>query len=174
MEIRRVLGVLCFIAIAVFSFGFAFAQHASAENRRLDVKVMTRNMDPGADPAAIAQADFNDPNSVVAVVQGMVADIYDSRITERAALIAAEIARTKPDLVALQEATTWKIEMASPAVEFDQLTLLLDALKALGQHYRVAASQALTDVEAPGLIRYTDHDVILVRSDLPREELSVS
>jgi endonuclease/exonuclease/phosphatase family metal-dependent hydrolase len=43
-----------------------------------------------------------------------------------------------------------------------------------GQHYKVAAAQKLTDVSLPGVISYTDNNVILVRSDLPPNRLLVS
>lgn len=158
------------IAVAVFSICFVFTSLASAGDQNLQVKVMTRNMYPGADPAVIAIAD---ESNVVDVVIGMVDSIVQSRIPDRAALLAAEIAKTKPDLVALQEATTWKIEMASPTVEINQLDLLMKALKRLGQHYKIAAIQKLTDVELPGLMSYTDSDVILVRADLPHNQLHV-
>jgi endonuclease/exonuclease/phosphatase family metal-dependent hydrolase len=161
MNIRRAFS-LYFLTVAVFSICFAFASSASAENRDLQIKVMTRNMYPGADLAVIAAAD---ESNLVEVVGGVVENIIQSNIPDRAELLAAEIARTKPDLVALQEATTWKIEMISPTVELNQLDLLMNALKMRGQHYRIAAIQKLTDVELPRLIRYTDSDVILVRAD---------
>jgi endonuclease/exonuclease/phosphatase family metal-dependent hydrolase len=159
-----------FITVAVFSICFLFTSLASAGNQNLQVKVMTRNMYPGADPAVIATAD---ETTVVDVVSGIVESIFQSRIPDRAALLAAEIARTKPDLVALQEATTWKIEMGSPAIEINQLDLLMKALKRVGEHYKIAAIQKLTDVELSGLISYTDHDVILVRSDCTFNQMHV-
>jgi endonuclease/exonuclease/phosphatase family metal-dependent hydrolase len=169
MKIRRAFS-LYFLAVAVFSICFAFASPALAENQDLQIKVMTRNMDPGADPAVIATAD---ESNIVDVVGDAVESIIQSRIPDRAKLLAAEIARTKPDLVALQEATTWKIEMASPTVEIKQLDLLLNALKAFGQHYKVAAIQKLTELELPGLISYADSDVILVRADCGPDQLHV-
>jgi endonuclease/exonuclease/phosphatase family metal-dependent hydrolase len=169
MKIRRAFSSY-FLVFAVVSISFAFASPAWAENRDLGIKVMTRNMYPGADLAVIAAAD---ESNIVEVVGGVVESIIQSNIPDRAVLLAAEIARTKPDLVALQEATTWKIEMLSPAVELNQLDLLMKALRRLGQHYKIAAIQKLTDVELPGLIRYTDSDVILVRADLPPNRLNV-
>jgi endonuclease/exonuclease/phosphatase family metal-dependent hydrolase len=171
MSVRRMFGALCIIAVAVVSVCFAFVSPAPAGDRSLQVKVMTRNMYPGADPSVIIAAD---ENNIIEIVEGIVDSIIQSKIPLRAALLASEIARTKPDLVALQEATTWKIEMVSPAVEINQLDLLLYYLRMFGQHYKAVAVQELTDVELPGLIRYTDHDAILVRSDLPPDHLSVS
>jgi endonuclease/exonuclease/phosphatase family metal-dependent hydrolase len=169
MKIRRAFS-LYFLVVTVFSICFAFASPASAENRDLRIKVMTRNMYPGADLAVIAAAD---ESNLVEIVGGVVESIIQSNIPDRAELLAAEIARTNPDLVALQEATTWKIEMMSPTVELNQLNLLMNALKTFGRHYKIAAIQKLTEVELPGLIRYTDSDVILVRADLPPNQLRV-
>jgi endonuclease/exonuclease/phosphatase family metal-dependent hydrolase len=168
MKTRRAFSITCIIAVAVLLICFAFVPAASAENRDIHVKVMTRNMDPGVDPAAVAlaetQADF----------EAAIAGIIQSNIPERAKLMAAEIAQTKPDLVALQEATIWKIELMSPVVEYDQLNLLQYYLQKFGQHYKVAAIQKLTAVELPGVLGYTDRNVILVRSDLPPDQLYVS
>jgi endonuclease/exonuclease/phosphatase family metal-dependent hydrolase len=91
--------------------------------------------------------------------------VIDSRVPERAALLAAEIAGNKPDLVALQEVTKWKIKGTHGMIVLDQLELLLDSLRDAGQPYRVVALQRLTDVQMHGLIGYTDHDAILLRSD---------
>ena len=116
MRTRKAFGVLCIIAVAVFSICFVLTSPASAEDRDFHVKVMTRNMDPGVDPEAIALAETQ------ADIEAAIQAIIQSNIPARASMVAAEIARTKPDLVALQEATIWKIEIFSPDVEFNQLS----------------------------------------------------
>ena len=167
MRFRKAFCVTCIVAVAVLSICFAFTSPALTANRDLRVKVMTRNMDPGVDLAAIALA--TDPNALASAVAG----IFQSNIPERARLVAAEIAQAKPDLVALQEATRWRIELESGTVVFDQLDLLLACLTKSGQHYRKAVVQTLTDVQLDAL-GYTDSDVILVRSDQPPDQLVVS
>jgi hypothetical protein len=96
----------------------------------------------------------------------------------RAAKIADEIARTKPDVVALQEAMLWRTQSPSdftttPAttVAYDYLQILLAALAARGQTYAVATFSENLEQELPvtllGLdIRFTDREAILVRQGL--------
>ncbi|HTY63433.1 MAG TPA: endonuclease/exonuclease/phosphatase family protein [Acidobacteriota bacterium] len=127
------------------------------------VKVMTRNMYPGADLGVIAGVDAD---NLEEVVQTTMESVIRSRIPKRAAQIAAEIAENKPDLVALQEATTWGFKSAHGWTELDQLDSLMDSLRKEGEHYKVAVVQTLTDFRVPDLISYTDHDVILVRASL--------
>jgi endonuclease/exonuclease/phosphatase family metal-dependent hydrolase len=165
VRLQRKLVMLSFTVIAVFSICFAFVSPASAQYRDHTVKVMTRNMYPGADLDAIAQA--GNPAELEAAIQATIESIIQSKVPERAALVAAEIAQNTPDLVALQEATKWRINSPRGTIVLDQLDLLLDSLRAMGQNYRVAVNQKLTDVHLRGVISYTDHDVILVRSGTP-------
>jgi len=169
MKTKKIFRIY-FIAVAVLSLCIVSSSFAFEGNRNFHVKVMTRNMYPGADPAVIAIANESNFEQVVG---GMITSIFESRPEDRAALLAAEIARTKPDLIALQEATTWKIDMVDPPVEINQLDLLMKSLRMYGQHYRIAAIQKLTDVVLPGVLSYTDHDVILVRSDVHANQLRV-
>jgi endonuclease/exonuclease/phosphatase family metal-dependent hydrolase len=169
MRIRKVIGAICIVAFAVFSICFAYTSPASAGNHDFPVKVMTRNMYPGADIAAVAVAA--DP---IQAIQDTIDSVIQSEIPARAALVAAEIARNKPDLVAIQEAAIWRIETGSGTIVLDQLDLLLNWLRLYGRHYRKAVVQKLTDVQIPGVIGYTDRDAIIVRSDLPPEQLIVS
>jgi len=164
------------ITVAVFLTSLFCLPSAAAENRTYNVKVMTQNMNPGADIAAVAFAP--DPQQAIAEIIGAV---LASDIPGRAALVAAEIARTKPDLVALQEASRWEIitgldDTGQPVMlVLDQLQQLLLALKAKDQHYRIAASNDLTEVDLAELagISYVDRDAVLVRSDLPPGQLKV-
>jgi endonuclease/exonuclease/phosphatase family metal-dependent hydrolase len=134
------------------------------DHNDVSVTVMTRNMFPGADLGIMAGADESNLQELVQIVM---TSVVQSRIPQRAAQIAAEISANKPDLVALQEATTWKFRGAHGWVVLDQLDLLMDSLRKTGAHYRIAVVQDLTDIQIPDLISYTDHDVILVRSDTP-------
>ena len=165
MRIRKAL-----VAVAVFAMCFILMSPLLAENHSNTAKVLTRNMYPGADLAVFATV--GDEGSFMAAVLATIDDINASDIPERAAGIAAEIAKTKPDLVALQEATTWTIRGDSGTVVINQLDLLMKALKASGQHYKIALVQNLTDIDM-GVMAYADHDVILVRSDLPRSQLNI-
>jgi endonuclease/exonuclease/phosphatase family metal-dependent hydrolase len=128
---------------------------------------------------------------------GTVTEVFDTVVTSQPATrmggVADRIAARMPDLVAVQEAS--RIRNQSPGdlvvggstpatdVTYDYLALLVDALKARGAHYTVAASTEEVDVEMPMLniqsgkiddVWLTDRDAILVRTDLPPGQLRVS
>jgi endonuclease/exonuclease/phosphatase family metal-dependent hydrolase len=163
MEIQRAFGKMLLILSATILISCFSLSPAWAGKQASTIKVMTRNMYPGANLGIIATAqDAQGLNEAVTIITQQV---IDSRIPERASLIAAEIVENRPDLIALQEVTRWKINGVHGMIVFDQLELLMDSLRESGQHYRVVALQRLTDVQMKGLIGYTDHNVILLRSD---------
>jgi endonuclease/exonuclease/phosphatase family metal-dependent hydrolase len=159
MRIRRAFSFLCIIAVAVISVSFVFASPAPAKNQDYDVKVMTRNMDAGTDFNLVAVASAETAEAAIMLT---ISEVVASNIPERAARLAAEIAETKPDIIGLQEVTTWDIPILS--IKLDQLDLLMKSLRAQGQHYRLAAIQELTRIEIPDVVTFIDHNVILVRS----------
>ena len=170
---KKSLSTMSLTLVAILSIWVVFVSPVRAESSDPKVKVMTRNMYPGADLAVIATATTADE------FEAGILKIYQSDIPGRAALLAGEIAHTKPDLIALQEVTTWKIEntgdqeFTQDDIEFNQLKLLLSSLELQEQHYIAVVVHKLTDVQLPGIIAYTDSDVILVRSDLPVGHLMV-
>lgn len=89
----------------------------------------------------------------------------------RAKAIASQIASRKPDLIGLQEAERWELEVSGFwAVVYDFVELLLDELKAIGLHYEAAArnhNRDLKDVpDSNGnKISFLDRDVILIRKE---------
>ena len=155
---------------------------AAAGDKTL-VRVMTRNMDAGTDLNYVAAATNN--TELLAAAFATLQEVVASRIPERAARLADEIAASKPDLVGLQEATLWRTgDLTVPAqntaktVLYDQIDLLVAALNDRGVPYRVAAVQVLSDVEVPvpqagKNVRFTDRNAILVRADLPPGHLDV-
>jgi endonuclease/exonuclease/phosphatase family metal-dependent hydrolase len=96
--------------------------------------------------------------------------------TRRARALAAEVKKTKPDLIALQEAAIWrrgpKDGSATPATDvvYDSTALLRQALQARGMTYRVVVARSWFDFEAPlGApynidARLTQRDVVLRRA----------
>jgi endonuclease/exonuclease/phosphatase family metal-dependent hydrolase len=150
------------------------------------VKVMTRNLYLGGDitrpiaatagksgiEALVAFANAND-------VTRKIVDQTD--FPSRAELLAAEIAQKKPDLVGLQEVTTWRrgdLDLShvgrpdSGIVDYDFLKILRSELDG---KYQVVRAQQESDVEGPAFpqtdpfqaqgndIRLTIRDVILRR-----------
>lgn len=116
-------------------------------------------------------------------------EINASNFAYRASVLAGEIHSNHPALVGLQEVTLWRtgtlnFSTTTPSattVLFDQLNLLLTDL---ANEYTAVAVQTLTDVEIPvpsfpqpvppagfaGLnVRYTDQNVVLVRTDLMQQ-----
>ncbi len=173
---RRVLARLASF-IAILSIGcLAPAFTTSAEAANAGVRVMTRNMDAGTDLNFLTAATT--PEEFVVGLIETIAEVDASNIPARATRLAAEIAASKPDLVGLQEVTTWDFTDASGHRTYDQLALLKAALAAAGAQYRVVAVQTLTDIpaEVPGLLtaRFIDHNAILARSDLPPGHLDVA
>src|SRR5262245_41474792 len=106
------------------------------------VRVLTQNMYIGADwtPIALAKKFPHFLDAITTVTQNIVA----TKPAERAAAMAAEIAKQRPDFVALHEA--WRLTAGGIIVE-DLLQSLLDNLKALGQPYALVGTVNDNDVD---------------------------
>src|SRR5712692_3374272 len=151
---------------------------------RAVVKVMAYNVDEGTDFEEDLAAALN-PNSTLADFAAAVQlTLYNVRATNpplRAQAIAAEIARTQPDLVSLEEVTIWRVGPGpNPTpVEFDFLQLIQDALAAQGQHYAAVAVAPEFDLKGPlpdfvTFVEAENRDVILARTDLPAGDFTLS
>lgn len=150
--------------------------------------VMSYNVYLGADIAAILGA----PNPIVLfdrVNTGWLA-VQASNPAERMGRIADEIVAGNPELVGLQEVTTYytqspgdgflgPTQRQASVVAYDFLAELMGALAARGAHYDVVSITRNTDAELYALplgqplggpsgydVRLVDHDVILARRDV--------
>jgi hypothetical protein len=143
--------------------------------------IMTRNMDLGSDygPALAAHDAASFEHGVTTIYNEIVA----SNIAERAAGVAVEIQQTMPTAVSLQEISlvqrfVWTGTQWSFLDQIDQLAALRTALAQLGLSYSLAAEVNELDIAAPSdagyLLRIRDSEVILVRSDLPANILTMS
>ena len=145
------------------------------------ITVMSRNLYLGADLDPVMAA--GSPEQIPALVGQAWNRIVLNDFPARADAFAREIQSTRPDVIGLQEVATFRIQrpgdflqgnpQAATVVEYDYLMLLLDALQARGLDYTIASVVENTDIELPagtasGLIdvRWTDHDVILVREGI--------
>ena len=156
------------------------------------VTVMTRNLYLGADitrPIRAAEGR-TDGDAVLALGHANrelreIVDRTDFHV--RARLLAEEIARTRPDLIGLQEVAMWRsgpLELDligqpnATVVDYDFLQLLLSALQDRDVGYDVVQVQQESDVEGPAFtgdpltgpaesaedVRLTVSDVILRRT----------
>lgn len=157
------------IAVLLLAVGVATA--AAAQNNST-VKIMTQNMDSGTDLGfALTALLYPDYLDLTTAVDLTLWEISVSDIPGRADLLAGKIADEHPDIVALQEASLWRVgptPETATEVLFDPLESLLNGLATRGTPYQVVAVNVLTDLALPGTngaLRYTDRDVMLVRSD---------
>ena len=134
------------------------------------VKVMTYNANEGSDFTEVLSAqslpDF------LAAVQITLNSVQASNPPLRMKAIAHQIKISQPDLVGLEEVTTWRVGPGpNPTpVLYDMLQELLDALNAQGQHYKAVAVVNQFQLQGPlpdfvNFVSATDTDVLLARSD---------
>lgn len=143
--------------------------------------VMTYNVYLGSSTESVLNVEnlLQVPTEVANVYKNVIAADFRGR----AAAIATSIKAHQPHLIGLQEMSLIRRQFPGdriaggsvPAEEvvMDFRKVLLDALKAEGLDYRIAAEVENIDVEMPmfadeGIVdvRLTDYDVILARSDV--------
>ncbi len=173
---------LFLILFCLLAAGVAPAQDPPAAT----LKILTYNVYEGTDFASVRALLSLPPEQQLAefpaAVGASLAQVIASDPVARAAAIATQIARTRPDVVVLQEANSWSITLPSgEPFEFDFTTALMAELAARGLNYSVAAT-------APGFVLgleevdpahhlpavTTDHNVVLVSGDLHPGEIAVS
>src|SRR3954454_6001823 len=134
---------------------------AAASAKPQDLKLMTRNLYLGADLIPLAAAP--DENTFEQAAAQRYQTVLNNNFPKRAKALAAEIRKTKPDLIGLQEVTTWrrgaggvKDGPQTPATQvvYDSTKALLKQLKARHTPYRVVVTRAWFDFEAPTALGY--------------------
>jgi endonuclease/exonuclease/phosphatase family metal-dependent hydrolase len=137
-----ITATLGLFAIVIGPITFAFADNGTT------VRVMTRNLHQGTSFEEALAATT--PAQFVAAVTTIYNNIVATKPMERAKAVAREIARERPDLVGLQEATILRNGTAPASnVVSDQLQALLSELRRLGHHYETVAIMPGIDPEAP-------------------------
>src|SRR5262249_48319081 len=139
----------------------------------------TYNLDNGSDLVPLLTA--TSPAQIPGAVSAVLAQVQASDIPARAQVLAEEIAAARPELIGLQEASVWTVQpfgSPAPTATYDILGDMPGDLAARGQHYAVAVpapafAGALPDA-AGELVALQDFNVILVRTDLPARQLTVS
>ncbi len=176
-KIRRV-GLCALLTLAMTLTGFGGRVSQATDSVRV-VTVMTYNVDEGTDLAPVLGATTL--AELVTAVAEVYAEVQASNIPERAAGIARQIEIAHPDLIGLQEVSTWRTgPLGSPpatTVQFDALQSLLDELAKRNLTYAPIAISTNLDAEAPSAlgfdVRLTDYDVVLARTDLRTSALKL-
>lgn len=173
------------------SAGTTAAKAPAGQSTSRPLKVMTRNLYLGTDifrPLAAAQAAIEAGKSLNEILDAVANENHVARgivdatnFPVRAKLLAGEVKKTKPDVIGLQEVALWRsgpLELDklgvpnAETVDYDYLSILLDALKARNMKYKAVVVGQRADVEAPSYnvdksvardVRLTMHDVILLR-----------
>lgn len=160
-------------AVWVLTFLFLAAiatPTAAGENQgKAAVKVMTYNVNEGTDFLEVLSAT-NLPDFLQAV-QITLNNIDSTNPPLRMKAVAWEIAQTEPDLVGLQEVTTWTV---GGQVRYDMLQELIAALHDLGEDYApvVVVDEFKLAAPLPDLVTVVqgvNHDVILARVESEME-----
>lgn len=142
------------------------------------VRIMTQNMFEGTNFIELLSATT--PLAFLQAVTTTFQGIQATKPAERAAAVADEIAKARPDFVAIQEATILRTGASAPAttVVSDQLQLLLDALAARGLRYEAVLIVPNQDAEAPSTlgfdIRITDRTTIIARRNGDSDDVKLS
>ncbi len=149
-----------------------------------ELRIMTQNVYEGT--------NFTEINSATTLPAFLTAvsltyqNILATRPDIRAKAVAQEIARERPDIVALQEVTILRsglVPITNPptpvaTVDMDQLASVLGALEHLGQPYNPVAIVPNLDAQAPSSlgtsVRITERTVILVRGDRKLDGIRVA
>ena len=154
---------------------------AQGKGQGPSLTVMTQNLYVGFDGlTVIAALQTGNLSVILPAVKNAFDAVRASDFHARAEAIADQAARTRPEVIGLQEVSLFRSQ--DPAdfaptpnathVEIDFLQILLSALAARGLHYDPVAVVQNVDIEVPALrddfsccrdIRLTDFEVILAR-----------
>jgi endonuclease/exonuclease/phosphatase family metal-dependent hydrolase len=146
------------------------ASRAGSEAGGQTLTFMTRNLYIGADvDAVIAALVSPDPSDDLPALLDALGTLQRTDLSTRAAAIAEEVARNRPDAIGLQEVYDLDVDLTAlglpVVIHQDFLATLEGALAQRGLNYVVAAKVTDTDASPIPGIRLVDHDVLLVNAD---------
>ena len=176
-RIRAGLVAVLLVLLATPATGSTAPPHAE---RRFEA--MSYNIYLGADLGPLFTAPPG-PDLVTAAA-AVYNQMVQTNFPARAERIAREIAEAAPTVIGLQEVARWQTApLSNPGnltTTYDFLGILLGELEERGAHYEPVSGATNVNfggalpISTTTLARFTDHDVILARSDLATSELKLS
>jgi endonuclease/exonuclease/phosphatase family metal-dependent hydrolase len=163
---KTVLAVLAILA-SVLAWGSApvRAEDNDGDLGNHKVRVLTQNMYVGASLGILLGAKSL-TDLITTAIPTFSQNILATKPDERAAAMAAEIAKQRPDFVALSE--VWMLTRKD--FKMDLLKSVLEALKALGQPYELVGGGTVNqeELDLNPLVDFhlTDRNAILMRTDV--------
>lgn len=154
------------VLAALFTICAAQAQSGAGKGT---VKVMTYNLNEGSDFVEVLSAQSYP--AFLQAVDTTLAEVDASNPSVRMQAIAHQITMEQPDLVGLQEVSTWLVgDPSAPTVRYDMLKELMAALQAQGQHYKVVVVipefvLAGPQTDLTNWLFVQDTDVMLAKAD---------
>src|SRR5436190_1236841 len=168
------------IALLVLALVAGMTATVAAKDKR-DLTVMTQNLYVGASVAPVSAATT--PFEFILAVATVYSEVQFTDFPARADAIAAEIEANAPDVIALQEVTTWTSTGPGAPPSLDFLAILQQDLADRGLSYSLAAASNNVHVGPVPLLLCSgpfgscflslqDRDVILVNDNSPSLQTS--
>src|SRR5215831_759220 len=163
---KTILAVLAILA-SVLAWGSApvRADDNDGDLGRHEVRVLSQNMYVGASLGILLGATSL-PDLINTKIPTFTKNVLATKPDERTAAMAAEIAKQRPDFVALNE--VWML--TTKDFKMDLLKSLLDSLQALGQPYELVKGATVNQEELNlnPLVDFhiLDRNAILMRTDV--------
>jgi endonuclease/exonuclease/phosphatase family metal-dependent hydrolase len=164
------------------ALGTGVVGHAGA--RGASVTVATRNCYLGANLFRLLAAAAEGPAAIRETAGDLLATVDTSHVAARLDAVAAELVRTEPALVGVQEAAlirTGPADGEATDVRYDFRETLLDRLAARDRPYRVVEATAGADLQVPATVdgetrtvRLTDRDLLLAHESVPTESATAA
>ena len=166
----RLFRSICFcVAVMLAAAPFVSAANTPTGAGNGTVKVMTYNVNEGSDYVEVLSAQSL--AEFVQAVQTTLDQVTTSNPPLRMQAVAHQIAMSQPDLIGLQEVSTWFVgDPSNPTVRYDMLQELMDAIKAQGLSYQVVVVVPEFQLAGPlpdgtNWVIVQNTDVMLARSD---------
>jgi endonuclease/exonuclease/phosphatase family metal-dependent hydrolase len=146
-------------------------RQSSAGAGAATISVYSQNLYVGTDVDAVIEAFGVSQEAALAALAEAVATLHRTSFPTRAAAIAGEIARTRPDVVGFQEGSRIDVDLTPlgiPLVAHEDFLATLEsalAARGLGSY---AVVDTITNIQVSllsGLVSLVDYDIMLVNTD---------